>query len=146
MWQKEKHFMKFKREKTYKDSKNPISSILMYAGAILVALIGIASLVNNVILFNSSVTSYIGQGYTRAAVYKQLVPGQLLPSIFEAVALYGGIAFALLCAGMINNKLSKTLILLANTKNEVNTENEEISIIEIEQANENDEIGELIEA
>lgn len=96
-----------------KDKSKKFSiSIVLYIVASVVALVGIASLVNNILLFRNSVNQYVAQGYSVATVNKQLIPSQLLPGIFQSIALYGGIAFVLLGAGIINKKVSKCLILL----------------------------------
>jgi hypothetical protein len=118
-------------------------SIVLYIAASVVALVGIASLVNNIFLFRNTVDQYVAQGYPTATVIKQLLPAQLLPGIFESIATYGGISFVLLGAGIINKKVSKCLTLLlkdnvcndtieesALKQNSVNVENSEI----IEQA------------
>ncbi|HVJ48628.1 hypothetical protein [Desulfitobacterium sp.] len=102
--------MKLKRKES---SKHPISSIVLYIVAILVTLIAIAFLVNNVLLFKNSVAQYVAQGYPSAEVVKQLIPNQLLPGIFEPIAVYGGIAFILFATGIINQKVSKCLTVLA---------------------------------
>ena len=92
---------------------------VIYAVAIIVLLIGIAFLANNIILFKNTVFHYASQGYPSAEVVKQLLPSQLLPGIFESVAVYGGIAAVLFCAGTINQKLSYlTASLTASVSNE----------------------------
>ncbi|NLI91461.1 MAG: hypothetical protein GX434_04430 [Peptococcaceae bacterium] len=68
----------------------------------------------NVILFNKTVAQYVDQGYPAQEVLKQLIPLQLLPGIFEAVALYTGIALVLIAAGFINQRLAK-LLSIVNT-------------------------------
>ena len=103
-------------------------SVVMYVAAAVVALVGIALLVNNINLFKSTVNQYVAQGYAAADVTKQLVPGQLLPGIFESIGVYGGIAFALLGIGIVNKKVSKCLIQL--DKVEVCNNTVEESILE----------------
>ena len=98
-----------------KSKKNAGSLILYIAGAI-VAILGIALLIDNIMLFNSNVNQYVTQGYAAADVIKQLMPAQLLPGIFEPVAVYGGIALLLFYAGFINQKVSKCLTLLTEAK------------------------------
>lgn len=90
-------------------SKTPLSSILMYAGGLLIFLIAVASLVNNIMLFNKTVAQYVDQGYPSAEVLKQLIPAQLLPGIFEAVAVYAGIAFILVAVGFLNRNIFYSL-------------------------------------
>ena len=95
------------------------STKIIYAAAILVFLIGIAFLTDNIILFRDTVAHYAAQGYPYAEVVKQLLPGQLLPGIFEPVAVYGGIAAVLFCAGVINQKLSYLIAAINNENKEV---------------------------
>lgn len=109
----EHYLMKLRSKKEKKHSKKVISSIIMYVSSVIVAIAGIASLINNILLFRSTVSSYVSQGYKRAVVVNHLIPSQLLPSIFEAVAFYGGIAVLLLAAGIINKKISKSLTLFS---------------------------------
>jgi hypothetical protein len=120
--------MKLKEKNVPERSKKSASSIVLYGAASVVALIAVALLINNIILFNNNVTNYVAQGYLAADVIKQLIPSQLLPGIFEPIALYGGIAFVLLGAGIINQKVSKCLILL--TKIEVCNDATEESVLE----------------
>jgi hypothetical protein len=83
-----------------------ISTKIIYAAATLIFLIGIALLADNIILFKNNVAHYVAQGYPSAEVVKQLLPGQLLPGIFEPVAIYWGIAAILFCGALINQKIS----------------------------------------
>jgi hypothetical protein len=92
------------------------SSIVLYVAAIVVALIAIAGLINNILLYNNTVTHYVAQGYPAKEVVKQLIPQQLLPGIFEPIAVYGGIAFVLFGAGIINQRVSKCVTLLTKVK------------------------------
>jgi hypothetical protein len=103
--------MKFKgKERT----KRPISSIVLYIMAGLVALIAIAFLVNNIYIFQENFTQYVDQGYPSAEVLKLLIPNQLLPGLFEPIAVYVGIAFLLWGVGLINQKVSNALKFLAS--------------------------------
>lgn len=104
--------MKVKDEKVFKKSKKSTVTIIMYIIAFIVAIAGVALLVNNIILFRNTVNEYVAQGYDYALVTNQLIPSQLLPGVCESVAVYGGIAFALLGIGAINEKTSKCLMLL----------------------------------
>lgn len=101
----------------FKKFKFPITTGLMHVGAIVITLIGIAFLVNNIILFKDVVDYYVNQGVPSNEVFKQLIPQKLLPSIFEPIAIYGGIAFILLCIGTINQKLTRCLSILDNSDN-----------------------------
>jgi hypothetical protein len=104
--------MKVKSKTVSKKSKNISLSKTLNVAALVVAILGIASLVNNIYLFRKAVTQYVGQGYPAATVTKQLLSSQLLPGIFEPIALYGGISIVLLAVSIINKKVSKCLELL----------------------------------
>lgn len=108
--------MKLKEKNMPEKSKKPTSSIVLYGAFSVVALIAVALLINNIILFKNTVNLYVDQGYLAADVIKQLIPSQLLPGIFEPIAVYGGIAFVLLGAAIINQKVSKCLILLTKVE------------------------------
>ncbi len=89
-----------------KSSKKSGISILLFVAAIFVALVGIALLVTNIIYFKNTIDNYVAQGYTYATVAKELIPSQLLPGIFQPVALYLGLAIALLGLSAVNQKAS----------------------------------------
>lgn len=97
-----------------KKSKKSTISIVMYVIAALVLLVGIAALVNNIIIFNNAIAQYVAQGFPADVVKKELIPNQLLPEIFK-FALYCGSAFILLGIGILNNKVSKCLMQLDNS-------------------------------
>lgn len=101
--------MKLKRDEALKKFKRPAGTIVLYVAAIVVSIIGVAYLVTNIELFRKMVTQYVAQGHTVAEVVNQLLLGQLLPGIYEPIAVYGGIALILFGAGMINHKISKCL-------------------------------------
>ena len=101
--------MAFKRNAALKKSKRPGSTTVLYIGAIIVTIIGVAYLVTNIILFQKTVAQYTAQGYPAATVISQLLPSQLLPGIYEPIGVYGGIALILFGAGIINHKISKCL-------------------------------------
>ncbi|WP_243108119.1 hypothetical protein [Clostridium sp. JN-9] len=117
-----------KDKKTSKESKRFSISIVMYVAAVIVAILGITALVNNIILFKGTVAQYVAQGYEASTVNKLLIPSQLLPGIFEPIAVYWGIALVLVGAGIINKKVSKCLVLLG--KEEVCNNSAEENIIE----------------
>lgn len=104
--------MKLKDKSMPKKSEKFTVSTVLYIVASVVALVGVALLVDNVFLFRDTVNQYVDQGYPVATVIKQLIPAQLLPGVFEPIGIYGGIAFILLGAGMINKKVSRCLELL----------------------------------
>lgn len=113
--------MKSEEKNVPVQSKKPSSSIVLIVAGSVVALIGVAFLINNIMLFNTNVNLYVTQGYAAADVIKQLLTSQLLPGIFEPIAVYGGIAMLLFYAGLMNQKVSKCLILLteAEIRNDV---------------------------
>lgn len=104
-------------EKTIPEKlKKSTGTKIMYVAASVAALFGVALLVCNIVLFKSSVTQYVTQGYPVAIVLKQLLPAQLLPGIFEPIALYGGVAVLLFAVASINEKVSRCLISSTNVE------------------------------
>ncbi|MDF2503961.1 hypothetical protein [Clostridium sp.] len=101
--------MNYEKKTKVKKSKKIVSSVILYVAAIVVALIGIGLLVDNVIIFKTTISQYVSQGYSAATVEQQLIPSQLLPAIFNSIGIYGGISFVLVGIGIINTKLSKHL-------------------------------------
>jgi len=97
--------------------KKPISSVVLYVAASIIAILGTVLLISNVILYNHNVAQYVAQGNAVSAVTAQLIPTQLIPGIFEPISIYWGIALLLTITGIINQKVSKYLATL--TKNEV---------------------------
>jgi len=79
---------------------------LMNISAVAVAVLGLASLINNILLFKDTVSQYVAQGYPSGEVLKYMIPSQLLPGLFEILAVYGGIAMILWAAGIINQNLA----------------------------------------
>lgn len=120
--------MEFKNRNMNETSRKSSTSIVLYIAAAVVALIGIALLVNTVLLFRNTVSQYVAQGYPAAEVNKQLIPTQLIPGIFEPIAVYGGIAFALFGIGIINKKVSNYIMPL--NKVEAYNDSVEESILE----------------
>jgi hypothetical protein len=98
--------------------KTPLGSIILYILAAITFLVGIASLINNIVLFQKNVAHYVEQGYPYGEVFKGLAPSQLLPGIFEPVAVYIGIAVIIFSAGLINKKISALLKLSAETESD----------------------------
>lgn len=113
-------------------SKKSVSTTILYISVAVVALMGAALLITNVMLYLNAVNQYVAQGYTKAEVIKQLLPMQLLPGIFEPVAVYGGIALALFYIGKINEKVTKALSLFTANKevDELASENTDAIIID----------------
>ncbi|MBN7771815.1 hypothetical protein [Clostridium aminobutyricum] len=81
-------------------------SILLYVVAAIVAVFGIAMLSVNIYIFKSTISQYVAQGYPAELVMQSLIPSQLLPGIFEPIALYGGLAFVLIGVGVANSKIA----------------------------------------
>ena len=106
--------MTSKKEKAAQKSKRPAGTLVLYVASIVVAIIGAAYLVTNILMFQKNVVQYIEQGYAAADVTTQLLMSQLLPGIYEPIAVYGGIALILFGAGLINHKISKGLTILGN--------------------------------
>ena len=109
--------MEIKNKKVSGKSKKSRFSIVMYVVASLVALIGVALVVNNIFLYKSTVSQAVTQGYAIATVRKALLTSQLIPGMAEPIGLYGGIAFLILGVGIVHKKVSNCLIFL--TKFEV---------------------------
>ncbi|BAH06564.1 hypothetical protein [Clostridium kluyveri] len=99
--------MKFESKRVSKKSSKFSSWTAFYIAALVTLLVGIALLVNDIILFRKTVNQYVAQGYSANVVLGQLVPSQLLPGIFQFIGLYGGIVCILIGIGIINKKLSK---------------------------------------
>ncbi|WP_312653357.1 hypothetical protein [Aminipila sp.] len=114
--------MKLKDKGTHEGPKRFSISILLYVVAAIVALLGIALLADDIYIFKSTVAQYVMQGYSADDVMKSLIPAQLLPGVFEAIALYGGMTFALIGIGIANRKISKNLITLDTVTNEESVE------------------------
>lgn len=110
---------KEKQKKVKKEKKFSISTALYIAAAV-VAIIGIALLVNNIYLFNYTVAQYVSQGYSATAVRKSLLLTQLLPGITEPAALYGGIAFMLFAVGKMNKNILKYFMTSNKAEESVN--------------------------
>ncbi|WP_051541857.1 hypothetical protein [Clostridium lundense] len=105
--------MKFKEKSTCKKS---ISTKVLYTVGSVVALIAVSSLINNIMMFKEAITQYVAQGYNYTEVIKQLISVQLLPGVFESIAMYGGMSVVLFAAGVINEKVSKSLVILSEAE------------------------------
>ncbi|MGH4122911.1 MAG: hypothetical protein ACREV6_08285 [Clostridium sp.] len=108
--------MGIKEKNASKKSKGSSISIVMYLVASVVAMIGVALLVNNILLFKSTVSQAVAQGYDIATVRKALLTSQLLPGMFEPIGIYGGIAFVLFGVGKVNKKVSDSFMLLSKSE------------------------------
>ncbi|MGE5626706.1 MAG: hypothetical protein ACM3X7_01165 [Solirubrobacterales bacterium] len=87
--------------------KKPVFSIILFVASGIIAVLGTALLVSNVMLYSHNVTQYVAQGYSIDTVTAQLLPSQLIPGVLEPVCVYYGIALLLAAAGIINQKLTK---------------------------------------
>lgn len=134
--------MELNNKAIQKNSKTPVSSIIMYIISGIIGLIGAKNIYTVITAFKDAVKQYIAQGYPVAEVNKILVSQQLIPGILEAIGIYFGIAFILLCAGIINNKLSKCLNLLS--KGEIVGQTESVKDIEVVNGTESIEETEII--
>lgn len=103
--------MEFKEKSVPEKIKAPVSSIVLYVASSVTAILALASLINTIIIYNGNVDHYVKVGYPASEVIKQLVQTQLLPGLFQSIALYGGIAVVLLGAGIINHKISSCLFM-----------------------------------
>ena len=108
--------MELKEKKLSKKSGKAAISIFMYVVAAIVAILGVVTLINSVLIYRTAVSQYVAQGYAVATVRAELIKTQLLPGIFEPVALYGGITFLLIGVGIVNKKVSKCLMLLSKVE------------------------------
>lgn len=99
-----------------KSGKSTIT-IVLYIAASVVALIGIALLIDNIYIFKTTIDQYVAQGYPAADVKKSLIPSQLLPGIFEPIAVYGGIAFILIGLGSCIKKMGYSLVTQIEAEN-----------------------------
>jgi hypothetical protein len=106
--------MNIKNKSLQGKSKRSALSVVMYVAASVVALFGIALLADDIYIFKTTVTQYIAQGYPAAVIMKSLIPSQLVPSLLQEVATYGGIAAILFGLGIINTRIAK---LLTESKN-----------------------------
>lgn len=104
-------------------------STLLYVVAAIVAVFGIAMLAVNIYIFKSTISQYVAQGYPTELVMQSLVPSQLLPGIFEPIALYGGMAFVLIGVGFANSKLAAYFTSASATEENTIVEEEDVTAI-----------------
>lgn len=136
--------MKFESKRVSKKSGKFSSWTAFYIAALVTLLVGIALLVNDIILFRKTVNQYVAQGYSANVVLGQLVPSQLLPGIFQFIGLYGGIVCILIGIGIINKKLSKIFGKLYNCDDNLQEDIKEQEVIGVNEV-ENVEDAESIE-
>ncbi len=114
--------------------KNKISLVL-YIGGSIVALLGAAFLINNIMIYNTTMTQALAMGYEASAVNAQLLPSQLLPALFEGFGVYGGLSMLLFCTGFIFQKISnfmdQSALSSQPTIDELNIESLPVNVVEI---------------
>lgn len=101
--------------------------ILRIVLAVIAALAAVTLLVVNIISFLDAVNYYLAMGYPSGEVYKQLIPSQLLPGIFEPLAIYGGLALLLVYVGRLNQKIDNLQALLTPSDSDDIVEGESVS-------------------
>lgn len=114
--------------KEKKVSKKSGISIVLFIVASVVALVGVALLVSNILLYRTTVTQALADGYDIDTIRKALLPSQLLPGIAEPIGIYGGISFILFGVGIVNKKVIKFLTMV--NKVEISSDTIEENIIE----------------
>ncbi|MCJ7691758.1 MAG: hypothetical protein MUO60_20975 [Clostridiaceae bacterium] len=114
--------------KEKKVSKKSSFTVVLFIVASVVALVGVALLVNNIILYKATVAQALTGGYDIATIKKALLTSQLIPGIAEPVGIYGGISFILFGVGIVNKKVVKFLTML--NKAEINNDTMEENIAE----------------
>jgi|GEM_PF-1546352 len=87
--------MAAKSKDAFAKQKKKYLTTTLYVGSAVTGLIGLALLINNIIIFKTTVDQYVAQGYPAEAVLESLVPAQLLPGVLEPLAMYGGMAVLL---------------------------------------------------
>ncbi|MDA8334245.1 MAG: hypothetical protein M0Z41_04490 [Peptococcaceae bacterium] len=90
-------------------SRSSIGTVVMYVIASIIGLVAVGLLVDNIIIFKNTVDQYVAQGYPSPQVVQQLMQSQLLPGLFEAIAVYGGISVIIFGIAAINQKISRGL-------------------------------------
>ena len=118
--------MGIKEKKVSKRSGKSGISVGLFIVASVVALIGIALLVNNIILYRSTVAQALTGGYDIATIKKALLTSQLIPGIAEPIGIYGGISFILFGLGIVGKKVSKCLTMLTKVESNNDTIEENI--------------------
>ena len=106
--------MKTEEKTALTKNKKSSLSIALYVGGAIVALVGIALLVTNLKLYSDTISQYVAMGYDANEVTTQLLPSQLLPTIFQAIGLYGGLSMVLFCLGLAYQKFTNFTLQFAN--------------------------------
>lgn len=85
--------------------KGPKIATALKIGGIVVGVFGLAALINNIMIFMKTIEQYLEQGYPQEMIMEAMVPTQLLPGIFEPIAIYGGLGLLMFAVGVIACKL-----------------------------------------
>ncbi|MDO4534963.1 MAG: hypothetical protein Q4B63_04025 [Clostridium perfringens] len=99
---------KTKKSKTRKKTNTPKGSMVLYIIGTIVAIVGIISLVDYLMMFASQFSTYLAEGYSYDTVFNSLMPS-LVVQICSYIATYLGIAALLFGAGIINTKVFRIL-------------------------------------
>lgn len=102
--------MELKERKSTNRNKKTKTTIFLYCAALVVAIIGIALLVNNIVLVKKTVSQYVAQGYSASTVMQSMLYSTLLPDIFNSIGIYGGIAAGLFGIAKVNDTVSLSAV------------------------------------
>lgn len=119
---------KSKTKKIRKKTNTPKGSMVLYIIGTIVAIVGIISVVDYLMIFATEFSAYLTEGYSYSTVFNYLVPRDLIPQLCSYIATYLGIAVILFGAGIINTKVFK--ILNTKTPNVNLTEQVEVATTE----------------
>ncbi|MHC1719708.1 MAG: hypothetical protein AB9844_03275 [Clostridiaceae bacterium] len=116
--------------------KKTKSTIALFVAAAFIFIVGTALLVNNVLLYNDSVSQYVAQGYSIDTVVAYYLPSQLMPGVLEPIGTIYGVSFLLIAAAIINQKVSECLIFskCGKAEDETKAEAEKEDEADIEEA------------
>lgn len=95
--------------KVKKKTSTPKGSMFLYIIGTIVAIVGIISIVDYLMIFTTEFSSYLSGGYSYSTVFNYLVPRELIPQLCIYIATYLGIAVLLFGAGIINTKVFRIL-------------------------------------
>ncbi len=112
--------MKQNVNKVWMNSQKSTLSRILYGTAIVMAVMAVALLIDNVYIFKTTIDQYVAQGYPIEMLLESLVPSQLLPAVFESIAVYGGIGVILFVLGKINQNQVNIMDLIINDGKEAN--------------------------
>ena len=122
--------MNTKEKTALTKNKKSSLSIALYVGGAIVAILGLALLITNVKLYSDTINQYVAMGYDASEVTTQLLPSQLLPTIFQAIALYGGVSMILFCLGLAYQKFTNFTLQFATEEAAVEASETVVSELE----------------